>query len=93
MDIEYADNDIDRFDGWIVHVNESNFADLSEDETVGVLPSYPIAMVLMWISCQSIGLFDDTSLIMELETMDIVDMVADINVRCCSMWFNIGLRR
>ena len=47
MDIEYADNDIDRFDGWIVHVNESNFADLSEDETVGVLPSYPIAMVLM----------------------------------------------
>ena len=28
-------------DGWIVHVNESNFADLSEDETVVVLPSYP----------------------------------------------------
>ena len=27
-------------DGWIVHVNESNFADLSEDETVVVLPSY-----------------------------------------------------
>ena len=24
-----------------MHVNESNFADLSEDETVGVLPSYP----------------------------------------------------
>ena len=45
MDIEYTDNDIDRFDGWmdgwIVHVNESNFADLSEDETVVVLPSYP----------------------------------------------------
>ena len=28
-------------DEWIVHVNESNFADLSEDETVVVLPSYP----------------------------------------------------
>ena len=28
-------------DGWIVHVNESNFADLSEDETVVILPSYP----------------------------------------------------
>ena len=45
MDIEYADNDIDRFDGWmdewVVHVNESNFADLSEDETVVILPSYP----------------------------------------------------
>ena len=45
MDIEYTDNDIDRFDGWmdgwIVHVNESNFADLSEDETVVVLPSCP----------------------------------------------------
>ena len=40
-DIEYADNDIGRLDGWIVHVNESNFADLSEDETVVVLPSYP----------------------------------------------------
>ena len=28
-------------DGWIVHVNESNFADLSEDETVVIIPSYP----------------------------------------------------
>ena len=28
-------------DEWIVHVNESNFADLSEDETVVILPSYP----------------------------------------------------
>ena len=28
-------------DGWIVHVNESNFADLYEDETVVILPSYP----------------------------------------------------
>ena len=72
-------------DGWIVHVNESNFADLSEDETVVVLPSYPIAMVLGWIPCQSIRLFGDTSLNMELETMDIVDMVASSDVRCCSM--------
>ena len=28
-------------DGWIVHVNESNFADLSEDETVMTISSYP----------------------------------------------------
>ena len=41
MDIEYTDNDIGRLDGWIVHVNKSNFADLSEDETVVVLPSHP----------------------------------------------------
>ena len=32
---------IGLMDGWIVHVNESNFADLSEDETVVVLPSCP----------------------------------------------------
>ena len=46
MDIEYADNDIGRFDEWIVHVNKSNFADLSEDETVGVLPSCPNSNVV-----------------------------------------------
>ena len=61
-------------DEWIVHVNESNFADLSKDETVGVYRHIQIAMVLGWISCQSIRLFGDTSLNMELETMDIVDM-------------------
>lgn len=44
-----------------------------------------IAMVLGCISCQSIRLFDDTNLNMELETMDIVDMVASSDVRCCSM--------
>ena len=41
MDIEYKDNDIGRLDGWIVYVNKSNFADLSEDETVVILPSHP----------------------------------------------------
>ena len=46
MDIEYADNDIGRFEWWIVHVNKSNFADLSEDETVGVLPSCPNSNVI-----------------------------------------------
>ena len=46
MDIEYADNDIGRFAWLIVGVNESNSADLSEDETVGVLPSCPDSNVV-----------------------------------------------
>ena len=72
-------------DGWIVHVNESNFADLSEDETVVILPSYPDNNGVRVIFMPIYQVIDDTSLNMELETMDIVDMVADINVRCCSM--------
>ena len=72
-------------DGWIVHVNESNFADLSEDETVVVLPSCPDSNGVNVNFMQLYQVIDDTSLNMELETMDIVDMVADINVRCCSM--------
>ena len=72
-------------DGWIVHVNESNFADLSEDETVVVLPSYPNSNGVRVNFMPIYQVIDDTSLNMELETMDIVDMVASINVRCCSM--------
>ena len=72
-------------DGWIVHVNESNFADLSEDETVVILPSYPDSNVVRVNSMPIYQVIDDTSLNMELETMDIVDMVASSDVRCCSM--------
>ena len=71
--------------GWIVHVNESNFADLSEDETVVVLPSCPDSNGVRVNFMPIYQVIDDTSLNMELETMDIVDMVASINVRCCSM--------
>ena len=89
MDIEYADNDIGQFDGWmdgwIVHVNESNFADLSEDETVVILPSYPDNNGVRVIFMPIYQVIDDTSLNMELETMDIVDMVASSDIRCCSM--------
>ena len=72
-------------DGWIVHVNESNFADLSEDETVGVLPSYPDSNGVRVNFMPIYLVIDDTNLDMELETMDIVDMVASSDVRCCSM--------
>ena len=72
-------------DGWIVHVNESNFADLSEDETVVVLPSYPDSNGVNVNFMLIYQVIDDTSLNMELETMDIVDMVASSDVRCCSM--------
>ena len=72
-------------DGWIVHVNESNFADLSEDETVGVLPSYPDSNGVRVNFMPMYLVIDDTNLDMELETMDIVDMVASSDVRCCSM--------
>ena len=69
----------------IVHVNESNFADLSEDETVGVLPSYPDSNDVRVNFMPMYLVIDDTNLDMELETMDIVDMVASSDVRCCSM--------
>ena len=72
-------------DGWIVHVNESNFADLFEDETVLVLPSYPNSNGVRVNSMPMYLVIDDTSLNMELETMDIVDMVASSDVRCCLM--------
>ena len=72
-------------DGWIVHVNESNFADLSEDETVAVLQSYPNSNGVNVNFMPIYQVIDDTSLIMELETMDIVDMVASSDVHCCSM--------
>ena len=72
-------------DGWIVHVNESNFADLSEDETVVILPSYPDSNGVRVNFMPIYQVIDDTSLIMKLETMDIVDMVASSDVRCCSM--------
>ena len=72
-------------DGWIVHVNESNFADLSEDETVGVLPSYPDSNGVNVNFMPIYLVIDDTSLNMELETMDIVDLVASSDVRFCSM--------
>ena len=72
-------------DGWIVHVNESNFADLFEDETVAILPSYPDSNGVNVNSMPMYLVIDDTSLNMELETMDIVDMVASSDVRCCSM--------
>ena len=72
-------------DGWIVHVNESNFADLSEDETVVILPSYPDSNCVNVNFMPMYQVIDDTNLNMELETMDIVDMVASSDVRCCSM--------
>ena len=72
-------------DGWIVHVNESNFADLSEDETVVVLPSYPDSNGVNVNSMPIYQVIDDINVNMELETMDIVDMVASSDVRCCSM--------
>ena len=72
-------------DGWIVHVNESNFADLFEDETVVVLPSYPDSNGVRVNFMPMYLVIDDTNLDMELETMDIVDMVASSDVRCCSM--------
>ena len=72
-------------DGWIVHVNESNFADLSEDETVVVLPSYPDSNGVNVNFMPINQVIDDTNLKMKLETMDIVDMVASSDVRCCSM--------
>ena len=68
-----------------MHVNESNFADLSEDETVGVLPSYPDSNGVRVNFMPIYLVIDDTNLDMELETMDIVDMVASSDVRCCSM--------
>ena len=72
-------------DGWIVHVNESIFADLSEDETVVDLPSYPDNNGVRVNFMPIYQVIDDTSLNMELETMDIADMVASSDVRCCSM--------
>ena len=72
-------------DGWIVHVNESNFAYLSEDETVVVLPSYPDSNGVNVNFMPMYLVIDDTSLNMKLETMDIVDMVASSDVGCCSM--------
>ena len=72
-------------DGWIVHVNESNFADLSEVETVVILPSYPDSNGVNVNFMPIYLVIDDTSLNMELETMDIVDMIASSDVRCCSM--------
>ena len=71
MDIEYADNDIGRFDGWM--------------DTVGVLPSYPDSNGVRVNFMPIYLVIDDTNLDMELETMDIVDMVASSDVRCCSM--------
>ena len=68
-----------------MHVNESNFADLSEDETVVVLPSYPDSNGVNVNFMPMYLVIDDTSLNMKLETMDIVDMVASSDVRCCSM--------
>ena len=72
-------------DGWIVHVNESNFADLSEDETVVIPPSYPDSNGVNVNFMPIYQVIDDTSLNMKLETMDIVDMVASSDVRYCSM--------
>lgn len=46
MDIEYADNDIGRLAWLIVRVKDAYIADLSEDETVGVLPSCPDSNVV-----------------------------------------------
>ena len=72
-------------DGWIVHVNESNFADLSEDETVVILPSYPDNNGVRVNFMPIYQVIDNTSLNMKLETMDIVDMVASSDVHYCSM--------
>ena len=66
-------------------MNESYFADLSEDETVVVLPSYPDSNGVRVNFMPIHQVIDDTSLNMKLETMDIVDMVASSDVRSCLM--------
>ena len=93
MDIEYADNDIGKLGWLIVLVKDAYLADLSEDETVGVLPSCPdsdVGNIDFVPICQ---VSDDTCLNMELETMDVVDMVADSDVCGCCALLNLGLCR